>query len=35
MIAKVTASGAGAAGLIEYIYDGREALRQRGEKKLK
>jgi hypothetical protein len=33
MIAKVTASGAGVAGLIEYIYDGREAQRQRGDKK--
>jgi hypothetical protein len=33
MIAKVTASGAGIAGLIEYIYDGREEHRQRGDKK--
>jgi hypothetical protein len=33
MIAKVTASGAGVSGLIEYIYDGREAQRQRDDKK--
>lgn len=33
MIAKVTASGAGVAGLVEYVYDGREEHRQRGDKK--
>ncbi len=33
MIAKVTASGTGVAGLIEYVYDGREEHRQRGDKK--
>ncbi len=33
MIAKVTASGAGVAGLIEYVYDGREDHRLRGDKK--
>jgi hypothetical protein len=33
MIAKVTASGAGAGGLIAYVYDGREEKRQRGDKK--
>lgn len=30
---KVTASGAGVSGLIDYVYDGREEHRQRGDKK--